>query len=171
MKFATKNSGFKIGITFTVISLLLTKTSIIPIVSIIPVGVSIEIISASLVSNTPYSNVGKLTVAILTVVFISVLTFSLMRIRKKSTKAEQISKAEIVVVMTLVYFIIHPLAFYIYWGGTLNFKNDGQLLFGAVNSHPMSSMSFIPIGLLIDWVKNKNLTNFAQIEDPNTNNN
>jgi hypothetical protein len=56
--------------------------------------------------------------------------------------------------MFLFYFLVHPLGFYIYWGLELDFRSDGQLIFGAIKSFPASSCAFLFIGLIIDWVKN-----------------
>jgi hypothetical protein len=60
--------------------------------------------------------------------------------------------------MSPLYFIVHALGFYIYWGMSLEFRGDGQLIFAAVDSFPISSWAFIPMGLIIDWVKNVTLT-------------
>ncbi len=56
--------------------------------------------------------------------------------------------------MSLLFFIVHSLGFYIYWGAELGFKSDGQLAFGVINSFPTSSWAFIIIGLTIDIIKN-----------------
>ena len=63
----------------------------------------------------------------------------------------------VIIAMMLEYFIVHPLGFYIYWS-TLNFKNDGQIIFGAIENFPISSFSFVIIGVIMDLVKQKRRT-------------
>ncbi len=142
-------NGTIIGGIFTVVSLVLTITFVVPIFSVIP-GSLIEAIMSSIVHNEPYSNVGKATILTLALI----LTFSLLIILYQSRKTE-FSNGHIVGVMFFEYFIIHALGFYIYWATSLNFRSDGQLIFGAVKSFPASSWGFLGIGLLIDLIKIK----------------
>ncbi len=164
MKIAKSNSGLVIGAVFTAVSLLLTLTFFVPIISVLP-GLIFETIAKNIVNNNPYSNVGKLTILLLSIIFIAALVFSLIWIRKTVIKQGQISKGNIIVIMLIMYFIIHSLGFYIYWGLALNFRSDGQLIFAAVVSVPISSFAFIFIGLLIDKVKNKAWANTV-LENP-----
>jgi len=161
MKIGKSNSGLIIGAIFTGVSLLLTVTFIVPIISVSP-GIIFEAIAKKLINNEPYSNVGKLTILLLGLIFLLTLILCLMWIRKTVTKGEQISKGRIIGVMLLIYFIVHPLLFYIYWGVALNFRSDGQLIFRAIKSFPISSFVFVLIGLSIDKVKNKGLANSIQ---------
>jgi hypothetical protein len=145
--------GLGIGIIFTIGSLLLAFTYFVPIISVLP-GAYVESIAKGLIDNDPYSNVGKLTILLLTIVFFGTLLFALIQIRKTILSGRQVSKTKITIIMTVLYFIVHSLGFYIYWGLALNFRSDGQLAFAAVDSFPKSSWTFIPIGLIIDGVKN-----------------
>ena len=145
--------GLYIGTIFTLVSLLLTITVFIPVLSVLP-GVLVEIVSAALISNIPYSNVGKLTVLILSVLLLLVLSFSLLSIWK-TAKQGPVSKGKIILILSVCYFLVHSLGFYCYWGLNLDFRSDGQLLFVADYAFPLSSLAFVPIGLLIDGVKNK----------------
>lgn len=160
MKISKTKSGVIIGTIFTVASLVLTVTFIVPIISVFP-GMIFETIAENLIDNDPYSNVGKLTILLLTITFISTLIFCLLSIKKKTKKGEDISNRRIITIMSLMYFIVHSLGFYIYWGVSLDFRSDGQLIFGAVISYPISSFVFIFIGLLIDTVKNSKLQTSA----------
>lgn len=146
------NKGLKIGTTFTIISLLLTFTFIVPILSILP-GVLIENLAKGFVNNEPYSNVGKMTIQILWIIFFFSLLVLLYSVYLKLINMEQISTNFIVLVMIIMYFIIHPLGFYIYWALKLNYRGDGQLIFAAVRSFPYSSFGFILIGILLDFTK------------------
>lgn len=145
--------GLLVGVMFALVSFLLTLTFVIPIISVFP-GVIIESLAKGLIDNNPYSNVGKMTILLLIIIFIVVLSISLFKIRKTVIRGERISKAKIAMSMAGLYFIVHALGFYIYWGFVLNFRGDGQLIFAATDSFPISSWAFIPIGLTIDIVKN-----------------
>lgn len=154
MKISKHNIGLNVGAIFTVISLLLTFTFFVPIISIIP-GLVFESIAKKIISNIPYSNVGKLTIVLLFLITFLALIFSLLWVKKTVEKNKEISKGSIVVIFFFLYFLVHSLAFYIYWGAFLDFRGDGQLIFSAIISHPFSSFSFVLIGILIDFVKNK----------------
>ena len=64
MKISKTKSGVIIGTIFTVVSLVLTVTFIVPIISVFP-GMIFETIAENLIDNDPYSNVGKLTILLL----------------------------------------------------------------------------------------------------------
>ena len=152
MKEEINFDGLIIGIVFTFGSLLLTLTFFVPIISVFP-GVIVETLAAKLVDNDPYSNVGKVTIILLTIIFIITLSIALFKIKRVTLRDGRISKTKIAIVMTVLYFIVHALGFYIYWGLALDYRGDGQLIFAAVDSFPISSWGFIPIGLAIDGVK------------------
>ena len=119
MKISKEKSGLIIGLIFTGISLLLTVTFIVPIISVFP-GMIFEIIAENLINNNPYSNVGKMTILLLSVTFIWALTFCLLALKNKTKKGEEISNRRIVGILSLFYFIVHSLGFYIYWGVCLD---------------------------------------------------
>ncbi len=144
--------GLAIGTVFTFVSLLLTLTFFVPIISVFP-GVIIETLAKGLTDNDPYSNVGKLTIILLIVIFVIVLSIVLLKTGRTTRRDGTFSKKKIAIAMTVMYFIVHPLGFYIYWGLALNFRGDGQLIFAAADSFPKSSWTFIGIGLLIDLTK------------------
>jgi len=161
MKLAKNNSGLMIGAIFTGASLCLTMTYIVPLISVSP-GFIFESIAAGLVSNEPYSNVGRLTIKLLSVVFLLTLILCMLSIINKTEKSGQISQRRIIGIMAILYFIVHSLGFYLYWGIALHFESDGQLIFSSLISFPISSFAFILIGLLIDFVKNKALTRYVR---------
>ncbi len=161
MKIAKHNSGLIIGAIFTGISLCLTITYIVPIISVFP-GFIFETIAASFVSNEPYSNVGKLTIKLLSVIFLLTLILCMLSVINKTEKFGQISQRRIIGIMAILYFIVHCLGYYLYWGIALHFESDGQLIFASLISFPISSFAFVLIGLLIDFVKNKALTKYVR---------
>ncbi|HEY5744911.1 MAG TPA: hypothetical protein VIU12_02435 [Chryseolinea sp.] len=153
MKEERNFDGLMLGIVFTFGSLLLTLTFFVPIISVLP-GVIVETVAKGLVDNDPYSNVGKATTILLAIFFVIALSISLFKIRRTTMRDGKISKTKIAIVMTFMFFIVHSLGFYIYWGVALHYRGDGQLIFAAVDSFPKSSWTFIPIGLIIDVTRN-----------------
>ncbi len=137
-----------IGSIFSATSFILTFTYIIPILSVSVLGALIESMMSLFINDDPYSNIGKATIAFLVVFLALIITRMLLESRKN-----KLSNSIIILFMIVTYLIIHPLGFYIYWAISMNFKSDGQLIFGAVSSFPFSSLSFIALGLLIDLVK------------------
>jgi hypothetical protein len=163
MKLSKTNRGLTIGALFTAGSLLLTATFVVPMISVLP-GMLFEAIAENCINNDPYSNVGKLTILLLVIAFLMTLILSLLSIKNKASKGEEISNGRIIGILSLMYFLVHSLGFYIYWGVFLDFRSDGQLIFGAIISYPISSFIFVFIGLLIDLVKNKKLASSIKFE-------
>jgi DMSO/TMAO reductase YedYZ heme-binding membrane subunit len=159
MKIAKHNSGFIIGAISTGISISLTATYIVPIISV-SFGVIFETIAAGIVSNDPYSNVGLLTIKLLSVIFLFTLILCILSVINMAEKFGYITQRRIIGIMAIMFFIIHSLGFYIYWGVALHFESDGQLMFGALISFPISSFTFVLIGLLIDFAKNRALKKY-----------
>ncbi|KQS91473.1 hypothetical protein [Chryseobacterium sp. Leaf394] len=151
-----KYFAFKIGIIFTVVSLLLSLTYVVPIFSVLP-ATPVEILASGLVDKNPYSNVGKLTIHLLLTVLLLFIFIVFKIIKSKAKINSDKSGFEILFIMSIFYFIVHPLGFYFYWGVFLNFESDGQLIFSAVDSFPYSSLSFMILGLFIDKIWERNL--------------
>lgn len=147
MRINQQYNGTIIGSIFTVCSLVLTCTYIIPIATVFP-GIYIEALMSSIVDNDPYSNVGKATI----IVLIGILTISLVIILRKSRRVHP-GNVQIILIMIIEFFILHILGFYIYWAVSLDFRNDGQLIFAAISSFPFSSFGFVIVGSLVDLVK------------------
>jgi len=133
----------------------MTITYVIPIISILP-AVYLEGLSSILVKNEPYSNVGKMTIIILTLIFTVYLIFSIFYIRKIKIKNNVVTKNTLILLMSIMYLIIHPLVMYIYWAIKYDYRDDGQLIFMAVETFPISSLFFILFGIILDITKNIN---------------
>lgn len=149
-------NGQIIGAYFSVWSFLLTITFIVPILSMLP-GAIFEKIAGGFVENEPYSNVARLATLLLSAVFLLILALCLLVIRSMAKNGETITKGNVVFIMALLYFFIHTLGFYVYWGIALHYRSDGQLSFSVLMTHPISSLFFYPIGLLIDFIKDRYL--------------
>lgn len=144
------NSGIEIGIKAALLNLGATTTVIIPIISVLP-GALIESIIANLIGKEPYFTVGLSTLGIFLIIFI--ISFLLII---KVVKGRKVSNLRVIVILLIEFFIIHPLAFYLYWGIAYNFKSDGQLILLALFTFPFSGLGFIGLGAAIDFLKLKN---------------
>ncbi len=141
--------GKVIGQIFTIVSFSLTFTFVVPIISVLPGGI-LESIFSNIINDTPYSNIGIATLITLILTFVA----SLIGIFIWSKKRE-LRNNHIVLIMLFEYFTIHTLGFYIYWATSLDFKSDGQLIFGAIKTYPITSFSFLILGIFIDKIQNK----------------
>lgn len=150
MSTTKKNGGLVVGSTFTVVSLLLTFTFAVPIISVLP-GAILESAAKHFIADDPYSNIGKATIGILLLLLVVAATLILRDVHSRAKGNYIVPKALIAFFMAALWFIVHPLCFYIYWGLFLDFSSDGQMIFAALYTFPCSSFAFILFGLLIDW--------------------
>lgn len=142
-----KHLGFIIGGIFSLISILLTFTFVIPMFSVF-LGFYLQELISKVFSNITYEDSGKITTVVLLIVFCLALFFAFRRANFRENKSKKI---ELIVIMLIIFLIVHPLGFYLYWGFYLNFKSDAQIIFDAVVSFPFSSLSFVFIGILLDY--------------------
>lgn len=155
MKDSNRYKATKFGLRFTIASALLTFTFVVPIFTIMPAAF-LEHFIASFVDNEPYSNVGKGTLLALSMLFVCSLAVILFIVRH-ITKTSELTFSALMLIMLLEFPIVHSLGLYIYWGTWLDFRSDGQLIFAVFASFPVSSLSFVLIGWLIDLVKTNKL--------------
>ena len=148
----TINNKYKatiIGGMFTIGSLILSFTYVVPIISLLPASY-LELFVSIIVNNEPYSIVGVTALVLNILILIIFVVIVFMKSRKTS-----FDTSEVVKLMIIGYFIFHSLGFFIYWGTSLDFRSDGQLIFLAIKSFPISSFSLVLFGVLIDIVINK----------------
>lgn len=151
MEITKKYNAFIIGVVFTIVSLLLVFTPL-PIFSVIPLGF-LENAVSYFFEDDSHKDV-SLSSFILTILMYALFIAFVVRMRKDS----KFDSNNVVGLMILNYFLVHPLGFYIYYS-TLGFRGDGQLLFGIYETFAFSSFSFLFLGVLIQIIKKKN-TNF-----------
>ncbi|MDH6310401.1 hypothetical protein M2451_003288 [Dysgonomonas sp. PFB1-18] len=144
-------NGLKVGSIFTIVSMLLTITIIVPAFSLIP-GAIVEGIVSAFVDNEPYSNVGRVTIIVMSVIFAIMLIATIYYVRKQVINDREVTKIKIALIMAMSYLIVHPLVFYIYWAIKLDYRSDGQLIMGSFYTFPISSLWFFILGLIIDLV-------------------
>jgi len=144
--------GLKIGAIFTLISLLLTITFVVPAFSMLP-GAVIESIAKIFVKNNP-SNLAKLTLVILASIFVLLIIATVIYTKKQGNKKNGLSKMEIISIMLIFWLIVHPLVFLVYLGVDCDNCSDGQVIMESIRTFPISSLIFIMIGAIIDIVEN-----------------
>lgn len=150
MKINQENNGKVIGGLFTLGSLLLTLTFMVPMMSM-ALGLLIEGFMLDVLGDRPRSTVGTATLVTLLIILILSLGVILWLAKKK-----KLQTGHLVLVMIVEFFIVHPLGFYIQMANS-GFRIDGQTVLGILFSFPVSSFGFVIIGMLIDSVKEKSL--------------
>lgn len=142
-KFINKYYGLLLGCALSVASYGLAYTFVVPIFTVMPLGVILE--SIAFVGHQ-----GMFAMCGLIVVLISSIGFVVYYGLKYG-----LTKKEMRLVNFFEWFVIHPLGFYIYWWEVLGFRGDGQLIFGAIGTFPLSGLGFIPLGFLLTFLRRK----------------
>lgn len=145
----SKNLGLKIGAIFSIVSFLFTFTIAIPMFSVFP-GAFLEDALYSILPDQPHHYYGIATILILVVLFLVALLFTLKRVKKSAQENRKLKRSEIIIIMLIFYLIVHNLGYYIFMGMN-NFPLDALNTLMGVITFPFSSLSFILLGLLIDW--------------------
>ena len=142
-----RNRATMIGVRFTGICLLLTLTVLVPVHSVVP-GTGIQYLIEQIFPDASRSwIITTTTVVLLVILLLSTLLVYYLR------KNKELLGEQAVGIMLLQYLIVQPLGFYLLWATYLDFSKDGQLMFPAVISYPVSSFWFIAIGYLLDRIK------------------
>lgn len=144
-----KHPGLFIGTIFSLLSILLTFTLVVPMFSVLP-GFFIQDFLSKVFPYLVYENNGMLVLIALLVIFSLAMHLALRRKNLWKDKVPKNRRIEIGIIMLVFYFIVHPLGFYLFWGFCLNFKSDAQIIFDSVFSFPISSLSFLLIGYCLD---------------------
>lgn len=136
-----KYSATIIGLIFTLFSLISILLFAIPIISIIPIALPLELIFSNFV-NDKYLWI-SVTISLL---IIFILTSNLLYRKIK----DNISNRGFILYLTLQFFVLHPLVFYIKLSSNWARASDGQVMFMIVESFPYSSWTFLILGILTD---------------------
>ena len=136
-----KYSATIIGLIFTLFSLISILLFAIPIISIIPIALPLELIFSNFV-NDKYLWI-CVTISLL---IIFILTSNLLYRKIK----DNISNRGFILYLTLQFFVLHPLVFYISLSSNWTRASDGQVMFMIVEYFPYSSWTFLILGILTD---------------------
>jgi hypothetical protein len=150
MNMQFKYYGTLLGLFFTIFCLVTAQTIVIPIISNMPIGFILELFFSDRMEEENYRKIGISVLITLVFIFFLVNAFFFIFFRKQLSKNFRIHPLQILIVMWLNFFIVHPLVFYINVSRDWSYANDGQFIFGAAETFPISSIFFFIVGLLID---------------------
>lgn len=148
-----KHTALKIGAIFSGISLLLTLTFFVPMYCILP-AYFLDVFVTDVFSLSNKTG-GKVTTLILGILFLSALYIAMRIVKIRAEKGEEMTKKEIIVIMLIIFAIVHPLGYYLLLWAT-NFPIDALVAMMSIFSFPVTSLSFVVIGFLMDWYWKKN---------------
>jgi len=153
---------FALGSILTTLSMylgtaLLILGILIPPLSIFPVLIIEEFLMEKMSNYSVYAITTIITIILAVLLLLSLLIF-LRSIRKKIEQKIKTSKRRIIFFFVAILFIIQPLGLYI--GFVLGVYQNAHSVFYkphlnvVMYTFAISGLAFIPIGLLIDVVKN-----------------
>ena len=147
------------GLLFTAILFISTFTLVIPLLTLLLPGF-LEIIVSSIIGDSEHKTILFSVLSCLVIIFI-ITTYSSFKVifRKK-----ELLKKELIYYFTFQVFIIPSIFFYAetFRDGNWDRASDGQFFLGIIEVFPLSSFSFIIIGVIIDIIRNrKSITNGA----------
>ena len=137
------------GLLLSLFSYFIAYTMIVPFCVVIFICAPLEIFASIFVSSKPYTNVIYLVEIILIISIISSLLF-VSKIRKN--KKWQKESVNYNLFLLVQFILIQALGFYICWGIKTNYKPDGQVILGILDSFQSTSIVFIPFMLLQELV-------------------
>ena len=147
------------GLLFTAILFISTFTLVIPLLTLLLPGL-LEIIVSTIIGDSEHKTILFSVISCLVIIFI-ITTYSSFKVilRKK-----ELLKKELIYYFTFQVFIIPSIFFYAetFRDGNWDRASDGQFFLGIIEVFPLSSFSFIIIGVIIDIIRNrKSITNGA----------
>lgn len=148
----TAGLAFAIPGLLTAISVEMMIFMFLPIISFLPIALPLELLGNVFFDN--YATTALFVLFGLTTSF-SISTYfyfrSLINDKKQNSKFNQIRFWGY---LGLQFIIIHPLVFYIWAFNNSGSSGDGQFIFGAFETFPISSGLFLILGITIDYFKN-----------------
>ncbi|MDC3388898.1 hypothetical protein OAX11_05255 [Flavobacteriaceae bacterium] len=151
MKINNKYKATIIGSITTLLSFVSTWTYAIPILTIIPLGLSLE----NLFSGENYQNTSIKVFISLIILFILIGFWFYKKLVSDRKESNGLNISRMMLFFLVQFFIIHPLVFYLWASLNSEHSGDGQFIFGIVKTFPISSFSFVIFGLIIDSLMNK----------------
>lgn len=142
-----------IGLFFTVTCLLLYYTFIIPLLTILPLSLPLEIIFNGIYPGQSYAKTGRGVIISLTVVLIVLSFIFFTKFYRQIKETQSYKSLQIIFYFILLQFVIHPLVFYIDLSNDWSRASDGQFFLGAADTFQLSSLTFLIIGIAIDGLK------------------
>lgn len=155
----TKYSGTLTGLLFALPGLLtllgedILVFCFIPIIAFLPIALPLELLGNELFSSYSISALFALSIVIIAFGLTSYYFFK--RLKKDRDEDRVPNRGRYFGYFGIQLIIIHPMIFYLWALNNSENAGDGQFIFGAIQTFPLSSGLFVVLGLLIDFVKNK----------------
>ncbi len=150
IKIEGKYTASIIGSFFTVVIFISIFTRIIPILTLILPGL-LEFVFTLFFGNSDYKYIGISVLFSLVLIFSLITYFTLNVILRK----KRLIKKELFIYFTFQVFIIPPIFSYVNILSNLENANDGQFFFGIFEVFPLSCLSYVTLGILIDIIRNR----------------
>tara|TARA_B110000211_G_C13998423_1_gene517261 strand:- start:20 stop:475 length:456 start_codon:yes stop_codon:yes gene_type:complete len=147
----TRYSGTILGLLFTLFSLAATQTFILPLLTIIPIGVPLE----SLFAGEDYLFTAIKVVSTLIFLFLISSFWLIKNLESDLKEGLPFNNIRLAIYLGLQLIIIHPLGFFSWAMVHPESAGDGQFVFGIMGTFPFSSIPFVILGIAIDFVKNR----------------
>jgi len=154
-KMTSKYAATIMGTVIAIICFASTWTYIVPMLTIIPIGLPLELVFGKIFETSSYAATSTGVLLTLIALFLIVGLWFVKQIEKDKREQQNFNSIRLIFFFAAQLVIIHPLVFY-FWA-TMNSQNagDGQFMFGMVETFPISSVLFAILGLTIDRIKNK----------------
>lgn len=143
-----------IGMIYTVICLLTILTFIVPMLTILPLALPLELVFSKIFGDRNYSKVGNSVLLSLTIIFFGCIILFYKNFKRQLNRTNRISAGSFILLLSLQLIIIHPLIFYLNTSKDWSRASDGQFIFGITETFPISSFAFVIFGVIVDTLKN-----------------
>ena len=165
-----KFSATKIGLYFTLFCLLPYLSMLFPfsffyyfigfpIISLVPILMPLEMLVSLFVDSQDVSTHGYCVIFSM-VLLISYSIFILFRYFKNQILEKgYLNNSSFIKFLVLQFFLVNPLFFYLYLALDWNKSNDGQIILNSIYTFPISGISFLIYGIVVDhmrlnyWIK------------------
>lgn len=141
-------SATLLGFIFGMISFLMTFTVVVPI-GLLYLAIPIEYI-ASKVFEGSWFLIGISTSSVFTLIFLLTSYYFFKKLSSNRNSNPKKWKETLIFFFFSINLIIHPLFFYLSFAPTWSGLSDGQAIINLFKTFPVSSLSMILIGLIID---------------------
>lgn len=123
----------------------------IPILSFLPIALPLELLGNVFFDD--YASTALFVLVGLTILFCLSTNFYFRSLNNDRKEKKLFNSRKLWIYLGLQFIIIHPLIFYIWASNNSDSSGDGQFIFGAFETFPISSGIFILIGIIIDLIK------------------
>lgn len=148
----TAGLAFAIPGLLTTISVEMMIFMFIPIISFLPIALPLELLGSVFFDN--YAATALFVLFGLTTSFGLSSYFYFRSLINDKKQNRKFNHLRFWGYLGLQFIIVHPLVFYIWAFNNSGSSGDGQFIFGAFETFPISSGLFLILGIIIDYFKN-----------------